>query len=142
LAGLARDIGPFDFIIDDGSHVNSHQIESFRILWPFLKDGGTYIVEDVQTSYWPYFGGGPLTSSAYEESCMSFFKRLADSVNMAEFLMPLPGSLQLERSIGSIAFHHNLIVIKKDMSLRRSNLPIDEEGLRDMLMKPNGGAGA
>ena len=52
--------GPFDFVIDDGSHASPQQIESFRILWPFIKDRGVYIIEDVQTSYWPAFGGGTL----------------------------------------------------------------------------------
>ncbi|MDH5212461.1 MAG: class I SAM-dependent methyltransferase, partial [Betaproteobacteria bacterium] len=47
LTALAKELGPFDFIIDDGSHLNAHQIETFGILWPHLKDGGTYIVEDV-----------------------------------------------------------------------------------------------
>ncbi len=47
LTSLAKELGPFDFILDDGSHLNAHQIETFGILWPHLKDGGIYIVEDV-----------------------------------------------------------------------------------------------
>ena len=31
--------GKFNVIIDDGSHVNRHQIESFEILFPSLKGG-------------------------------------------------------------------------------------------------------
>jgi Flp pilus assembly protein TadD len=57
LMGLVRDHGPFDVIIDDGSHRNEHVVESFRILWPTLVDGGIYIAEDVQTSFHPRFGG-------------------------------------------------------------------------------------
>jgi len=44
--------GPFDIIIDDGSHVPEHQIFSFHHLWKCLNMGGIYIVEDVETSYW------------------------------------------------------------------------------------------
>ena len=113
LDALAREIGPFDFIIDDGSHLNAHQIETFGILWPHLKDGGTYIVEDVQTSYWPAYGGGLLGTPAYARSCMHWFKNLADSVNLPEFLEPAPAGL--DPGIASIAFHHNLIVVRKDL---------------------------
>ena len=40
---------PFDLIIDDGSHFNRHQLFSFHPLFPHLKDGGIYVIEDVQT---------------------------------------------------------------------------------------------
>jgi hypothetical protein len=134
LGALARDIGPFDFVIDDGSHHNDHQIESFRILWPFVKDGGAYVVEDVQTSYWPSYAGGVLGTPAHSGSCMSFFKTLADSVNLAEFVQPPPAEMGLRDDIGSIAFHHNLIVVTKDAGPRESNLDI--AGLRSTLLRP------
>jgi hypothetical protein len=37
----------FDFIIDDGSHLLEHQIASFNILFPRLKDQGIYFIEDI-----------------------------------------------------------------------------------------------
>lgn len=137
LDALAREIGPFDFIIDDGSHLNAHQIETFRILWPHLKDGGTYIVEDVQTSYWPAYGGGLLGTPAYANSCMHWFKNLADSVNLPEFLEPAPAGL--DPGIASIAFHHNLIVLRKDLSERYSNMPIHNPEARRQLLQPPAG---
>jgi hypothetical protein len=133
LSALAQAHGPFDFVIDDGSHENDHQIQTFRILWPFVKDGGAYVVEDVQTSYWPSYGGGPPGSAGYERSCMRWFKHLVDSVNLPEFLQPpLPG---LDGSVGSIAFHHNLIVVRKDLAERYSNMPIDDPAVRARLMQ-------
>jgi hypothetical protein len=136
LTEIARSAGPFDFIIDDGSHENAHQIETFRILWPSLKDGGTYIVEDVQTSYWPSYGGGPLGSQGYARSCMQWFKNFADSVNLPEFLQPAPPGL--DAGLASIAFHHNLIVLRKDLAERYSNAPLEDPGLRARLMQPPG----
>lgn len=38
----------FDYIIDDGSHLLSHQINSFNLLFPKLKQEGLYIIEDIQ----------------------------------------------------------------------------------------------
>ena len=137
LTALAGEIGPFDFVIDDGSHVNAHQIESFRILWPFVKNGGWYVVEDVQTSYWPAFGGGMPGSPRHGDSCMTFFKALADSVNQCEFLER--PSVETAPSIGHIAFHHNLIVLRKDDSPRSSNIAIGNERVRTALMKPSSG---
>ena len=38
--------GPFDLIIDDGSHRNEDMKASFNLLWPELKSGGFYVIED------------------------------------------------------------------------------------------------
>ena len=44
---VAMTYGPFDLIIDDGSHIPEEQHAALDILWPYLKDGGYYIIEDV-----------------------------------------------------------------------------------------------
>lgn len=44
----------FDYIIDDGDHSFNAQVETFRNYFPFLKNGGTYFIEDV------YFGANYL----------------------------------------------------------------------------------
>lgn len=38
--------GPFDIILDDGSHVIDDIATTFQTLFPLLRDGGVYIVED------------------------------------------------------------------------------------------------
>jgi hypothetical protein len=65
---------------------------------------------------------------------MQRFKDLADSVNLPEFLQPAPPGL--DAGIGSIAFHHNLIVVRKDLSARFSNMPVDNPEARRKLMQP------
>jgi hypothetical protein len=40
----------FDIIIDDASHRSNQQINSFYILYPYLKTGGFYFIEDVNSS--------------------------------------------------------------------------------------------
>lgn len=67
--------GPFDLIIDDGNHWWREQILSFTILFPYLKKGGIYIVEDSCTSYWPEYKNNAI-------SCVNYFKNLVDDVNL------------------------------------------------------------
>ncbi len=47
LSALAGQFGCFDIIIDDGCHHPMAQIITFGALWPYLNDGGIYIIEDV-----------------------------------------------------------------------------------------------
>lgn len=36
-----------DIIIDDGSHLDDHQLQTLKNLYPYLKPGGLYIIEDI-----------------------------------------------------------------------------------------------
>jgi hypothetical protein len=69
--------GPFDMILDDGSHMNSHVIYSFEHLFESVKSGGIYVVEDSCTSYWSDWEGG----FRKETTMIEYFKRLCDDVN-------------------------------------------------------------
>lgn len=48
---LAASKGPFEVIIDDGSHMTADQQRSFELLWPAVAPGGVYVIEDLHTSY-------------------------------------------------------------------------------------------
>jgi hypothetical protein len=41
------DYGPFDIVIDDGSHVSTHQQVALASLFPYVVGGGFYIIEDL-----------------------------------------------------------------------------------------------
>ena len=43
--------GPFDVVIDDGSHEREHIVAAFRTLFPALKAGGIYAVEDLDAAF-------------------------------------------------------------------------------------------
>lgn len=77
LQNIKEMYGPFDMILDDGSHMNSHVIYSFEHLFDSIKSGGVYIVEDTATSYWNDWEGGYLK----ETTMMEYFKRLTDDIN-------------------------------------------------------------
>lgn len=71
---LLASMGPFDVIIDDGSHVWPHQILTFQKLIGSVKPGGFFIIEDLDTSYGKYvpdYCGGAVESTA------AYLQRLA-----------------------------------------------------------------
>jgi hypothetical protein len=39
----------FDYIIDDGDHSPRAQLATFDCFWPYLKEGGTYFIEDIES---------------------------------------------------------------------------------------------
>ena len=98
-------------VIDDASHVNKLTIESFQIIFPLLKSGDYYFVEDVHTSYFEdeeYEGkkrpGEPVTS-------MWYFSNLTHQLN-AEHLEQKHRN-EYAYKIEFIHFYKELIVIKK-----------------------------
>ena len=47
----------YDVIIDDGGHSMQQQLNSFKVLWPRVKRGGVYVVEDLNSSFKTRYGG-------------------------------------------------------------------------------------
>lgn len=41
----------FDVIIDDASHINELTLKSFQLLFPMVKPGGYYVIEDTHCTY-------------------------------------------------------------------------------------------
>ncbi|MFA5935013.1 MAG: glycosyltransferase [Candidatus Paceibacterota bacterium] len=66
---------PFDLIIDDGNHFWMEQILTFQTLFPYVRKGGIYIVEDTTTSYWPEYKNNSI-------SPVEYFKTLVDDVHL------------------------------------------------------------
>ena len=71
LSSIGSRHGPFDIILDDGSHIWSHQILTFEVLFPFLNAGGAYVIEDLDTSFGHYIKdyGKDSTLSAAQYVC-------------------------------------------------------------------------
>jgi hypothetical protein len=117
LRSLVERIGRIDVVIDDGSHINEHVRVAFETLFPLLPDGAIYAIEDLQTSYWPPFGGSedPLES----ETSMAMLKRLADGLNWEEFSHR--ASQPFDAQIVSVHFYHNLAFIYKGQNNEGTN---------------------
>ena len=105
----------FDVIIDDGSHRSDHVISTYKALFPRIKGGGKYIIEDLHASYWTEYGGGFRT----EGSAMEFLKGLADGLNCDHFrdtgLTPKSEIDHLRdfgRSIARMTFYDSVAVME------------------------------
>lgn len=118
LKSIVKIIGNPDIIIDDASHIQSNTIKSFEILFPLLKPGGLYCIEDSVTSYWPDWGGSAIVFHYDEhESIVSYMFRLCHFINLKrqETFNP-PQRIRIPdwiKEIDSIHFHHSQIIIKK-----------------------------
>lgn len=120
LDDVISETGELDIIIDDGSHLNEHVPFTFECLFPKLKDGGIYVIEDTQTSYWEDFGGDGKNLDN-PKTLMNFFKKLTDCVNHKEFINPGYEPTYFDQKILSIHFYHNLIFIYKGDNTEESN---------------------
>ena len=118
LLRIAEAEGPFHIIIDDGSHRSDHQITTFHALFDHVRDGGVYVIEDVMTSHWSFGGwdGAQIGTSAFEETCVGWFTRLARYVNHDEFESAEGVDSEMVRfaqSIGHVLFEKNLIILTR-----------------------------
>jgi hypothetical protein len=77
LQSLIDEFGEFDLILDDGSHHVDHVNRTFQYLYPNLKDGGIYSIEDTHAAYWSSHGG----SINAPESINNVAKDMIDSIN-------------------------------------------------------------
>jgi hypothetical protein len=119
LARMSAEHGPFDIIIDDGSHVPAQVIASFDVLFPLLGDGGLYVIEDVQSTFWPNFGGSLLDGGA----TMHLARRVLEHLNYAEIQVAQPErqASDLAKSIRSFRAWHNIFAIEKGDNTEPSN---------------------
>jgi cephalosporin hydroxylase len=130
LAKVNEEFGPFDIILDDGSHKTHHQNISFGALFrPALKDGGCYMVEDVHTNYW-------LKHVDSEDTFIDLSKQMVDMLHEpyfdrkeTNFRHGHPDALQqldlsyLSANLDCVAFYDSIVVFdKKKQYLPKSEL--------------------
>jgi len=116
-------IGQPDIIIDDASHINPKTIKTFNLLFPHLKIGGFYAIEDLQTSYWEDFWGVQWFGSTdvnARHTAIAFLKSLVDGLNYEEFLDNQYKPSYFDRHIFAIHFYHNLCILEKRENMEGS----------------------
>jgi hypothetical protein len=124
LQRIINEHGPFDIVIDDGSHMVDHVLTSFTFIYPRLPPAGIYIVEDTQTSFHPGAGGSPAGHATIFSLASSLtlamhrregYDTTLDQENLAEF-----GEIT-----ESISTYRNLIVFHRGDNTYPSNFGFD-----------------
>lgn len=110
LDDFGKQHGPFDVIVDDGSHMSPHVITSFHALFPHVKPGGHYVVEDLFFSYDPEMGGSRDDLNTAETS-VGMLKTLID--DMQYKYIPGRQPVRFGDQITGISFYPKICFIQK-----------------------------
>lgn len=114
LRAIAAEADNLQVVIDDGSHVPAHINETFQIMFPLLADGGIYVIEDLQTSYWERYGGS--TDLNDPSTSMNMIKALLDGLNYEEYTEPDYQPTYSELHVVAVHAYHNLVFIEKGLN--------------------------
>ncbi len=124
LAELNATHGPFDLVIDDGSHQPEHMISSFLYLYPLLTPSAKYIVEDTQTCFMERFGG----NSGARGTLYPLAQLLALQMHKGEGYIPAPGETDLS-ALAAVSFSvtcmRNIICFQRGDNTYPSNIDLD-----------------
>ena len=91
----------------------------FAILFPLLPDGAIYCIEDIQTSYWPAWGGAVDPQAG--GTSMDLVKDLVDGLNHEEFLVEGYEPSLHRQGVRAVHCYHNLVVIEKGDNVEGTN---------------------
>jgi hypothetical protein len=100
----------FEIVIDDGSHVSSDQLASFKALWPHVRSGGIYLVEDCACAYSPKFGGGLRSPASFIE----FAKGTVDEIHAFSLgEQGLSLATRMTSELAALTFYDSVAVFEK-----------------------------
>ena len=124
LDGVLANIGLPDVVIDDGHHLGSSTIASFKHLFPKIAQKGIYIVEDCHCFYDPTYGCAPSYGQGMSE-VYKFFSGLDIHVDIYGRYMTgnpemainakieFPPVPEYSRILDSIHIHQSLRIFKR-----------------------------
>ena len=119
LTRMSAEHGPFDIVIDDGSHDPAQVTASFDILFPLLADGALYAIEDVQSTFRPEPGG-----AVVDGGTLRLARMILEHLNHAEIraVQPDRPAADIARSVRSFHAWHNIFVVEKGDNTEPSSL--------------------
>ena len=114
LAELMREFGPFDIVLDDGSHKMGDIWTSFTTLYPNMTRAGVYLVEDLHTAYWPEYEGGLRQPGSFIERC----KALIDELNADHTRGAVPRT-GFSKTTLSMHIYDSVVVFERGVHLKK-----------------------
>lgn len=109
LESVVKEMGGLDIVLDDGSHHMKHIPVSLKYLFPYLNNGGVYMIEDLHTSYSQTYGGGYRAKA-------NFFEFLRDLVDDMHHWYHIKGLKQavISKECTGIHIHDSIVVLEKN----------------------------
>lgn len=111
LKNVVEETGFLDIIIDDGAHRAGYPEAAFRSLFPFLKPGGIYVIEDLHVAYIERLLGG----LNREGTSIEFLKKIVDSL-YKEYHGEIIIEENIDDTIESVDFYKGICFINKKLS--------------------------
>ena len=109
LKSVVEEMGGVDIIIDDGSHIMSHINASLDFLFPYLSNGGIYLVEDLHTCYWATFEGGYRSRKSFFETIMVLIDDMHRWYHLHSLKKP-----SISKNCTGIHIHDSIVVLEKN----------------------------
>jgi hypothetical protein len=109
LRELIGEFASFDAVLDDGGHTMNQQITSFEALYPVVRPGGVYMVEDCHTSFHPQYGGSLRQPGTFVE----FAKRKVDELNGFHIHSNPELVTDFTRTTTGMSFFDSIVVFEK-----------------------------
>ena len=99
LLKIKKEIPNIDILLDDGSHITTHQIKTFNYLYENINKNGFYAIEDLRNSYEEFLNPHDIRNSW---PGMSYNKQTDELKNYREDF-----NLWLQKMIKQMDFHEN-----------------------------------
>ena len=109
LKSLKNKLPKIDILLDDGGHNMKQQINTFEVLFDYIKQDGIYMCEDVHTSYWNGYKGGFRKTSTFIE----YSKNIIDDLHAWYSESKKLKISTFTRTIKAIHFYNSIVVIEK-----------------------------
>jgi SAM-dependent methyltransferase len=131
MGGLAEKHFPggIDIVIDDASHIGSLSRSTFGILFPRLKSGGIYVIEDWGTGYWSDWPDGGLYETyetgvfhqgefpkrfpSHDYGMVGFVKHVVDMVGMSDNRPTFKAEQRVQSQVKTMHIYPGTVVLQK-----------------------------
>lgn len=115
---------PFDIILDDASHASFHQLKAFEMLFPHLKPGGIYIMEDLHWQPPEIEKSLPKTPKGRDFLDWAYGFKSTEELDLPDELKDLPSLYdQISFCQGFTGFRSGAKTIKTAVFAKKQNSP-------------------